>query len=248
MTLLVCGRVCGTCRVASEQDLIFAEDATRRAVSQALDAYLAAIRGGVFSDPSRPDWVVWPSDLWPQLFMQYVVPVLRDEFVAQLRAEGVTDEQVIAGAAASFVSQLNGVVDDPRVPARVLQETIKATSQTDFQVEPEVTLSVLLTAGALVWAGLLGVVGSNVAAVAVNSAVQVAASRRAVGGGIVVKRWNAVNDDRTRPSHVAVDGAVVGVDGVFTVGGFPLRFPHDPYGPAQETVNCRCVLSFEVRR
>lgn len=58
--------------------------------------------------------------------------------------------------------------------------------------------------------------------------------------GYTHRRWVAIADDRTRPTHRAASGQVVTLDEPFTVGGYPLRYPHDPDGPASETVNCRC--------
>lgn len=47
--------------------------------------------------------------------------------------------------------------------------------------------------------------------------------------------------DRTRPTHQIADGQRIPLEGVFDVGGFPLRFPLDPLGPPQETIQCRCT-------
>lgn len=59
------------------------------------------------------------------------------------------------------------------------------------------------------------------------------------------KVWLATGDHRTRPSHRAADGDKVPIDGQFTVGGGTLRYPGDPTGPAEETINCRCSLTWE---
>lgn len=53
--------------------------------------------------------------------------------------------------------------------------------------------------------------------------------------------WLATVDTRTRESHVEADGQQVPQGQPFTVGGTELRFPGDPFGPAEETVNCRCT-------
>ena len=58
----------------------------------------------------------------------------------------------------------------------------------------------------------------------------------------VEKEWLAVNDNRTRRTHrhgSGVDGERRSPDGRFSNG---LRFPGDPEGPADQVVNCRCVL------
>ncbi len=56
------------------------------------------------------------------------------------------------------------------------------------------------------------------------------------------KIWLATDDTRTRHTHREADGQRVPEGSPFTVGGFDLRFPGDPMGPAQEVINCRCTL------
>ena len=63
---------------------------------------------------------------------------------------------------------------------------------------------------------------------------------------VYVKRWLATEDKRTRPDHVEADGQVVPWGQPFTVGGFAMQYPHDPDGPPQEVINCRCTLLLEV--
>lgn len=56
------------------------------------------------------------------------------------------------------------------------------------------------------------------------------------------KVWLAAEDTRTRETHREADGQRVPLESPFSVGGFDLRFPGDPTGPAQEVINCRCTL------
>jgi SPP1 gp7 family putative phage head morphogenesis protein len=60
--------------------------------------------------------------------------------------------------------------------------------------------------------------------------------------GPTTKVWLATGDARTRDSHAEVDGAMVGMEETFNVGGYEMMRPHDPAGPPEETINCRCVL------
>lgn len=58
------------------------------------------------------------------------------------------------------------------------------------------------------------------------------------------KRWLATGDRRTRRSHLAAHRRSarrpISADAAFRVGRAKLRFPGDPRGPAEETINCRC--------
>jgi uncharacterized protein with gpF-like domain len=55
------------------------------------------------------------------------------------------------------------------------------------------------------------------------------------------KEWVAVRDARTRVTHLVANGQRVGLEERFTVGGELLKYPGDPSGLPQETINCRCV-------
>lgn len=77
--------------------------------------------------------------------------------------------------------------------------------------------------------------------VAANSATNEIASRH----GMKKKVWASAQQARTRPTHAAANGQEVGMDEDFTVGGYPLKHPGDPSGPAKEVINCRCVVLFK---
>lgn len=67
-------------------------------------------------------------------------------------------------------------------------------------------------------------------------------------GTVAYKRWLAVEDARTRPSHRAEDGQQVSVGEPFVVGGFPMQHPGDPSAPPDLTINCRCTAIYVPRR
>jgi hypothetical protein len=66
------------------------------------------------------------------------------------------------------------------------------------------------------------------------------------GGLTGSKIWLATEDQETRDTHRRADGQRVPVDAEFSVGGATLDFPADPLGPADETINCRCTLTYEL--
>jgi hypothetical protein len=79
---------------------------------------------------------------------------------------------------------------------------------------------------------------------AMNSTVDRANHRVSDMFGIddgIMKEWSSTEDLRTRPSHVAADGQVVGLNDPFIVGNASLAFPSDPAGPPGEVINCRCT-------
>ena len=82
-------------------------------------------------------------------------------------------------------------------------------------------------------------VATYLATVATNDATWQAF--QATGG--VRMRWVSRRDERTRTTHRAASGQVRRVLGTFDVGGAQLRYPGDPKGPIEETIECRCVLA-----
>jgi hypothetical protein len=62
------------------------------------------------------------------------------------------------------------------------------------------------------------------------------------------KKWRCAGGPRSRDTHKAADGQEVGLDDMFTVGGYQLEIPADyNHGaPPSETVNCRCTMQSVV--
>lgn len=58
------------------------------------------------------------------------------------------------------------------------------------------------------------------------------------------KEWLGTSDDRTRPTHRTANGQRVEVGTPFLVGTALLRYPGDPLGQPQETINCRCSTAY----
>ena len=65
----------------------------------------------------------------------------------------------------------------------------------------------------------------------------------------VDEEWSATYDNRTRETHLELDGTLRDEDGYFGVGilDTPLRYPADPDGDPSEIYNCRCRLNIRIR-
>jgi hypothetical protein len=59
------------------------------------------------------------------------------------------------------------------------------------------------------------------------------------------KKWIGAKDARERASHWAMNDESVDMDEPFSNG---MMAPGDPSAPAKETINCRCTLTFKVKR
>lgn len=81
----------------------------------------------------------------------------------------------------------------------------------------------------------------------VNAVCNLAAMDTAYRQGKRFKTWKTFGDAKVRPSHKAANGQRVPLDMPFIVGGYEMMFPNDSSlgAPAEEVVNCRCVLEFD---
>lgn len=59
--------------------------------------------------------------------------------------------------------------------------------------------------------------------------------------------WRTARDKRVRDTHWVMDGDKVRLGESFVTGsGARLRYPADPEGPAEETINCRCFRETKI--
>lgn len=61
--------------------------------------------------------------------------------------------------------------------------------------------------------------------------------------------WNRIKDQRTRDWHESMQGQTRARGEMFVDGhGNLLRHPGDPAAPAETIINCRCTLTFRIKR
>jgi hypothetical protein len=81
-----------------------------------------------------------------------------------------------------------------------------------------------------------------------NEAAQQKAYADETAQGIaLVKVWLAASDNRTRPTHRAAHGQVVGSHEQFLVGTSLMDRPGDPDAPLDEVIQCRCSAAYLTR-
>lgn len=95
----------------------------------------------------------------------------------------------------------------------------------DFEISRSITIARTEIAAAMNW-------GKHEAAAAAQTEL----------GMQLEKRWSAVRDGRTRPTHAAITADWIKFGDTFNVGGYSAMRPYDGNLPASETINCRCVL------
>ncbi|SNS58812.1 phage minor head protein [Rhodococcoides kyotonense] len=61
-------------------------------------------------------------------------------------------------------------------------------------------------------------------------------------GKKMYKAWLATSDERTRVEHVVAEGQMVPLETSFSVAGYPMMFPGDPFAPGHLVIQCRCSM------
>jgi hypothetical protein len=63
--------------------------------------------------------------------------------------------------------------------------------------------------------------------------------------GFTKKTWNTQRDSKVRTSHAKLDRKSIKINKDFNVGGHKASQPGDATLPPEESINCRCFLTFE---
>ena len=59
-------------------------------------------------------------------------------------------------------------------------------------------------------------------------------------------QWSATHDNRTRDTHILLDGQYQDEDGYFRVEGYEIQYPGDPSAEPEMIYNCRCRASLRL--
>jgi hypothetical protein len=205
--------------------LAAAEDELRAAVRQALAGWLSVVRAAALPGltaaaglPPHPAGIPGTGQAW----LDQVAAHLLDPIGAVFDA-GTTDAG--GGVELLRVVQRRGEYVDG-VANRLVGVPDEAWRQVATVVDAGLSRGAALPdiSGADAWVGRADAIARTEATGAYNAGT-LAAWQTADVDEEVKKVWVATHDDRTRDDHRVADGQRVPIDGVFTVGGVPMRHP-----------------------
>lgn len=141
----------------------------------------------------------------------------------------------------SFVDEHVGNVGRRIVDAvaRVFKRTRRATDEADPAEDIGEELAGIFDPLDPQWLAAADEVGQTHGTGTLNAALERAA--RDSGRDLEIE-WVAIIDSHTRLAHEEADGQRRAPGVAFDVGGEQLRFPADPLGDLDNTINCRCRL------
>ena len=87
----------------------------------------------------------------------------------------------------------------------------------------------------------------NIAEAETNNSANYDDLQDAIESGLTQKTWVTMRDNKVRDTHVALDGATIGIDELFQVGDAEMRFPCDEevaFDYPEEIVGCRCTVIY----
>lgn len=158
-------------------------------------------------------------------------------------ADDVDERARTVPSVSAFVSAHLGAIRGRIMDAvgRVFRRSTKAVETDDAEAEQAVFDPLDAE-----WESAADEVGQTQATTALNAAANAAAGQAATDTGrSLVMEWVAILDTHTRTAHRDADGQRQPIGASFDVGGEQLRFPGDPAGSIENTINCRCrVFAF----
>ncbi|MFC8282926.1 phage portal protein [Streptomyces cyaneofuscatus] len=146
------------------------------------------------------------------------------------------DEPDVAGALDDRIDELAGQVT--ATTEQVLRSQLLAHGVADGESVPELRARIQR-----VFTNLGDYRATMIARTETVGGYSQASFLAALDQGAVRKTWVSTDDKRTRRTHRAAQGSTVAMN-----KRFPLtesRWPADPAAPANQSIQCRCVLTFE---
>jgi hypothetical protein len=245
-------------------ELIVGDRRLAPAVRDALSGYLSVARSAVLDhdtsavraavgpdDDLEPNLDAWPPrSVWDELVSQFVVPasedVWYDGWLTQLTSAQATivDDATYRAAhlADTTVRFTNATWPDHvyDVVRQAITESVEA-DETPGEVRERVAEALSMDK----WSPTAEVIARNELHAALSTgAYHAGLARQDVFEETLYKQWLATSDTRTRPAHRRANGAVVASAEAFVVDGEHLQYPHDPTGSADNTIQCRCAVTW----
>jgi len=146
------------------------------------------------------------------------------------------DEPAVAAALDDRVDELSGQVT--ATTEQVLRAQLLAHGVAEGESIPELRERIQT-----VFTNLSGYRATMIARTETVGAYNAASHMAALDAGATRKTWLSTDDTRTRPTHRAARGSSVAMN-----KRFPLtesRWPCDPAAPANQSIQCRCALTFQ---
>ncbi|MGY4903307.1 phage portal protein [Streptomyces sp. 900116325] len=155
---------------------------------------------------------------------------------ASITASFDLDEPDVAGALADRIDELAGQVT--ATTEQVLRSQLLAHGVAEGESVPELRARIQQ-----VFTNLGDYRATMIARTETVGGYSAASHMAALDAGAVRKTWLSTDDKRTRRTHRAAQGSTVPMNKRFTLT--ESRWPADPVAPANQSIQCRCALTFE---
>jgi hypothetical protein len=177
-----------------------------------------------------------------------ILPTLQADGSALVTSVGLTQTaSVNAGTSSELAAGLTSILG-PAASAEAAaarREIILAPAGSKRRRQAEIETVALQS-----WAGIIAVQVATFALSLTRETMLGAALAAivATSSAHVERTWQTRHDAKVRPAHAEVDGEHSPLGGTFSVGGAQMRYPGDPTAPLALTINCRCHLSYALKR
>lgn len=178
---------------------------------------------------------IWPEGAFEELRPELLEAMTQNEDIDQItdRIGRTLDIDAPSRRIRADISAIDRKLADPTTPA-VDIPGLKGRRRTLWNQHDESLLDWQWKARRIARTEIQG---------AINAGTWASAEATAqITGETLHKAWLATHDERTRVEHVVADGQIVPISTSFSVAGYPMMYPADPFAPGHLSINCRCTM------
>lgn len=238
------------------------EDTLRAAVLLALDAQVASVNqklrnyglpGNLTAASKKATGaavgaivvpLAWSADGWSNQVNTHLAPAAAAVAAAAVIAAAATMPSAATwGMATSADTISTAIVARAIGVGQSIGARVDAAGLAESGADDAITEAMASASDIL--GGIIGAMSNMAATVASNDVATAVTAYGAPTYLSATKTWNSMEDDRVRPDHEEADGQEVAINETFQVGGEDMTGPGDPSASDEQTINCRCFLSYD---
>lgn len=178
---------------------------------------------------------IWPENAFEELRPELLEAMAQNEDIDQIqdRIGRILDIDAPSRRIRADISAIDRKLADPDTPSQQIAG-LKGKRRQLWEQHDESLLDWQWKARRIARTEIQG---------AINAGTWASAEATAqITGETLHKAWLATSDERTRAEHVIADGQIVPISTAFSVAGYPMMYPADPFAPGHLTINCRCTM------
>lgn len=188
--------------------------------------------------------LAWSADTWAKQVNEHLAPAAASVASAAVAdASANVAASAVWGMATAEQTITDTIVAQALASGAAIGARVDAAGIAAEDVAEGITTAMASSADIL--GGVIGALSNMAATVASDTVAQAVTAYGAPEYLSATKTWNSMEDDKVRPDHEDADGQEVSINVTFQVGAEDMTGPGDPSASDEQTINCRCYVSYD---